>query len=73
MKAEGGDNDAHISNREQVGGGKKQKNVAYCDEKKVSKTDLEECGTLFNLESGNLWLNPRSGPTRWTGQSLEAK
>jgi hypothetical protein len=73
MKAEGGDNDAHISNREQVGGGKKQKNVAYCDEKKVSKTDLEECGTLFNLESGNLWLNPRSGPTRRTGQSLEAK
>lgn len=43
MKAEGGDNDAHISNREQVGGGKKQKNVAYCDEKRVAKTDLEEC------------------------------
>lgn len=43
MKEEGGDNDLHISNREQVGGGKKQKNVAYCDEKKVAKTDLEEC------------------------------
>ncbi|KAG1798994.1 uncharacterized protein HD556DRAFT_1440065 [Suillus plorans] len=43
MKEEGGDNDSHISNREQVGGGKKQKNVAYCDEKKVAKTDLEEC------------------------------
>ncbi|KAG1813853.1 uncharacterized protein BJ212DRAFT_1364045 [Suillus subaureus] len=43
MKEEGGNNDLHISNREQVGGGKKQKNVAYCDEKKVAKTDLEEC------------------------------
>lgn len=53
MKEEGGDNDSHISNREQVGGGKKQKNVAYCDEKKVAKTDLEECGTLSNLEGGS--------------------
>lgn len=43
MKVEGGDNDSHISNREQVGGGKKRKNVGYCDEKKVAKTDLEEC------------------------------
>ncbi|KAG1724404.1 uncharacterized protein EDB91DRAFT_142460 [Suillus paluster] len=43
MKEEGGKDDKHISNREQVGGGKKQKNVGYCDEKKVSETDLEEC------------------------------
>ncbi|KIK42488.1 hypothetical protein CY34DRAFT_142335 [Suillus luteus UH-Slu-Lm8-n1] len=43
MKVEGGDNDSHISNREQVGGGKKRKNVGYCDEKIVAKTDLEEC------------------------------
>ncbi|KAG2069450.1 hypothetical protein BDR04DRAFT_1101540 [Suillus decipiens] len=43
MEKEGGNNDTHISNREQVGGGRKQKNVAYCDEKKVAKTDLEEC------------------------------
>ncbi|KAG0706644.1 hypothetical protein DFH29DRAFT_900624 [Suillus ampliporus] len=43
MQEEGGKDDKHISNREQVGGGKKQKNVGYCDEKKVSETDLEEC------------------------------
>ncbi|KAG2358885.1 hypothetical protein BDR07DRAFT_1416380 [Suillus spraguei] len=43
MGKEGGDNDTHISNQERVGGGKKQKNVGYCDEKKVAKTDLEEC------------------------------
>jgi hypothetical protein len=45
MSAEGGKDDKHISNREQVGGGKKQKNVGYCDEKKVAENDLEECGT----------------------------
>ncbi|KAG1747682.1 hypothetical protein EDB19DRAFT_1686202, partial [Suillus lakei] len=43
MREEGGKDDKHISNREQVGGGKKQKNVGYCDEKKVTETDLEEC------------------------------
>ncbi|OAX38949.1 hypothetical protein K503DRAFT_865778 [Rhizopogon vinicolor AM-OR11-026] len=43
MNAEGGKDDKHISNREQVGGGKKQKNVGYCDEKKVAENDLEEC------------------------------
>ncbi|OJA08568.1 hypothetical protein AZE42_03362 [Rhizopogon vesiculosus] len=43
MKEEGGKDDKHISNREQVGGGKKQKNVGYCDEKKVAENDLEEC------------------------------
>ncbi|KAG2141060.1 hypothetical protein DEU56DRAFT_797030 [Suillus clintonianus] len=43
MQEEGGKDDKHISNREQVGGGKKQKNVGYCDEKKVAETDLEEC------------------------------
>ncbi|OJA08565.1 hypothetical protein AZE42_03358 [Rhizopogon vesiculosus] len=45
MKEEGGKDDKHISNREQVGGGKKQKNVGYCDEKKVAENDLEECST----------------------------
>jgi len=45
MKEAGGKDDKHISNREDVGGGKKQKNVSYCDEKKVAENDLEECGT----------------------------
>jgi len=44
MQEVGGEGDSHISNREQVGGGKKQKNVGYCDEKKVAVSDLEECG-----------------------------
>jgi hypothetical protein len=44
MNEPGGKDNTHISNREQVGGGKKQKNVGYCDEKKVAENDLEECG-----------------------------
>jgi hypothetical protein len=50
MKAEGSNNNTHISNQEQVGGRKNQKNVAYWDEKKIAKTDLEEYGMLFNLK-----------------------
>jgi len=53
MQKEGGKDDEYISTQEKVGGGKKQKNVGYCDEKRVAQTDLE-CGTLSNLVLGNL-------------------
>ncbi|KAJ8580861.1 hypothetical protein M405DRAFT_938557 [Rhizopogon salebrosus TDB-379] len=43
MNEPGGKDNTHISNREHVGGGKKRKNVGYCDEKKVAENDLEEC------------------------------
>lgn len=44
MQEAGGKDNSHISNREKVGGGKKQKNVGYCDEKKVAENELIECG-----------------------------
>jgi len=42
MKEAGGNDSQHISNREKIGGGKKQKNVGYCNENNVS---LERYGT----------------------------
>ncbi|KAG0706652.1 hypothetical protein DFH29DRAFT_1021055 [Suillus ampliporus] len=43
MQEEGGQDDKHISNREHISGGRKQKNVGYCNDKRVVKTDLDEC------------------------------
>ncbi|KAG1724398.1 uncharacterized protein EDB91DRAFT_142154 [Suillus paluster] len=43
MKEKGGEHCKHINSRVQVGGGKKQKNVDYCDEEKIPMTDLDEC------------------------------
>jgi len=49
MKEPGSNDGTYRSNQEKIGGGKKQKNVGYCDEGKVAKNNLELHGTCFNL------------------------